>query len=350
MRVPVFWKTSLGVILIEPSYISPTVVEEKLYVTIEYEFDQGIGIDSRELLHEMSRPSKCVERRAVYDALRNLDYTPNSINSRRGFHYTLSVSRKQLEENGGIVYINDLDIVVGFDNLRDSAIHPYSAEGQVKRLSEAITDYAGYQQRYLIVDSTGKVGPRWVNTGNGIGELNPIKDPSLRDGVYVTTDRGPNYTPETKHYPFPEADEALGLFRHYDQAKTFGSPKARFEAEQAGREEEILRLKKDLQEFKARHDVDKAKYDMERAEWERKRQIEEDRYKQLESDRKRLDDELKYERERHQDRLRFRHDVESREHKHRLDSTKALTDIAKVIVVFALYIATTFAKEKIFNK
>lgn len=337
IRAPVFWRNALGIVVQEASGISATS-EEYLYINIEYEFDPGVRVDARELLAELQLPENHVERKRIYEALKRLESTPGW-DGHRVFSYTLGISRETLEAAGGVAYLNDVDLVVGFSEYQDAIPHPYSPPGQRLRLSETITEEDGFLQRYLLVDNAGTYGPRWVNTGYGVFELIGQADPQLQDGVYVTTRTGRHGRVETTHYPLTDADEKLGLYRTRSEAEAFGKPETRFQAEIKQMEQELLREK--TQMAKLKQEMEREKHDM---ELDRRRQeaalaaldAERQRHREdMERQRERLKaerDQLEFERQLYSDRMKFQYEIRTRERKDQSELLKAVIDVGKALL------------------
>jgi len=341
MRVPVFWRNALGIVVSEPSS-SSTSGGEYFYIRIEYEFEPGVKIDARELLDELELPSNHAELGGIVKALEALEKDPNWYQQRK-FSYQLGISREDLENAGGVAYLNDVDLVVGFEQHRDVALHPFSPPGQRQRLSEVLDPQQGFQQRFVLIDNSGIIGPRWVNTGYGTYEITPVADPQLRDGVYVSVCHHRLSEPKTTHYPMEEAEKALGLYRNRAEAEAFGSPEERFKAELKETEQQIARDKVELGRLK--QEVDREKHE---AETERRREDERRAQEQAEADaRNRREKEalererdrltlekerMDFERQTFQERQKFEYDMRSRDRKDQSDTHKAALDYAKAIL------------------
>ena len=338
MRVPLFWRNALGIMVCEPS--SPSVAEDEyFYVRIEYEFDPGVKIDARELLDEVNLPENHAERQGIYEALKTLEHEPQWYTQRK-FSYTLGISREDLEQAGGVCYLNDVDLVVGFDQFRDHALHPYSPPGQRAKLSAVVDPDKGYQQRIVLIDNAGIIGSRWVNTGIGVYEITPIADPQFRDGVYVTTTHDRQHETKTSYYTVDEAEAHLGFYRNQAEADAFGSPENRFKAELKDTEQKIARdkveqerLKQEVQreknELEQQARREDARLKQEQAEYERQQQRERETLER-ERERMKLEKErMDFERQTFQDRQKFEYDMRSRDRKDQSDQTKAMLDIAK---------------------
>lgn len=353
LRRRIFWRNALGLVVTEQPNPS-NMVDECVYIKIEYEFDAGTRVDARELLDELDLPPNHAERKAIMDALHNLETQPHWRNQRH-FGYTLSVTREQLDRSGGVVYLNDLDIIIGYEEHRDT-LHPYSPPGQRDGVNKTLPDVEGFIQQVVIVDNSGIHGNRWINTGQGVHEIHSITNSQLRDGVYVTSRLSREKEPETITYVLEEADEKLGLYRTRAEAETFGSPDQRFASELKTIEQELARDKVELQ--RAKQDSDRQKMDLEN---ERRRQEElakdeelrRQRHKEeMERERERLKMErerIEFERATYSERRKFEYENESRDRKDRSDQYKAIMDVVKVsitLVSLGLSLALLIKKGK----
>lgn len=352
MRAPIFWKNSLGIVIFEAPHAS-TTADEFIYITVEYEVDSGVKIDSRGLLNEADLPENHVERKQIYDLLKRMESTPSWMHQRK-FSYTLGLSREALEGAGGVVYLNDVDLVVGYERHADSVHHPYTKQGQKNTLNEYTEKYTGFQQRYLFVDSSGLSGNRWVNTGYGVFELKAINDPQFRDGVYVTTSNTLESEPKTEYYSLTDAEKALGLYRTRAEAEVYGSPDTRFKAEMTQRDIELTTRKKEMEELK--FDLERQKITLQEekqrkeAEWREHREKldreNEEHRARLKREQETIDAErrhVEWQRSMHGDNQKFHLDMEMMERKNRSDNTKNLVEIAKGVMSVVTVILSIWA-------
>lgn len=348
MREVVMWRNALGMLVAEPPTLS-SARPEGFYITIEYTFDRGVKIDARELLNELGLPDSHVERKQIYDALVSLERQPAWTNERK-FSYTLGVSRDQLIQTGGIAYLSDVDLVIGFEAHQEFLIHPYSSTAQRRHMNETLPNFTGMQYRLALVDNAGVHGSRFINTGFGVYEISPMTDSQLRDGVYATTKPGQTTEAKTDFYTMDEADEALGLFRTRSEAETFGSPDTRFKAEMREIEQDLTREKADLARVKQEGEREKHRIEEERRtreeEFKREEEARRRRQEEIDAQIKYENDQLERQRERmrverermeweqkvHAERQKFEYDMAQRDRKDRSDNTKALWDTAKAVL------------------
>lgn len=337
MRVPVFWRNALGIVVVEPP-ASATTHEEMFYVTVEYDIDPGVSIDSRDLLDELNINEQHVERKRIYEILTRLEREPTWQRPRQ-FSYTLGISHQQLTDQGGVVYLNDVDLVVGFEQYREAALHPYSPAGQRQSVSEQLDPVNGVQQRYLLVDNSGLHGVRWVNTGFGVFELRAHRDPQLNDGVYVTYSDGRRVEPHTQYYSLEEAEKRLGLYLNKAQAEAFGSPEERFKSEMKEVEQQIARDKVEAARLKQEADREKHVMEEERARRDIAIREEDDRRKREREDRDRENQRVRDELDRDKEKLKaererfiFDYDMRKHERKDQSETLKAGVEIGKALL------------------
>jgi len=363
MRTGVFWRNAMGLMVSEPAAIS-MVADEYIYITIEYEFDAGVKIDARELLSEKINDNNHAEYQGVVKALSELERNPTWANHRR-FSYTVGISREALDAVGGVAYLNDVDLIVGFERHRES-LNPYSAPGQRQQVSELLSNEDGCTQRYMLIDNSSIYGPRWINTGVHVFELKPLQIPHLDDGVYLTTQNGRDEDATTRFYSYADAEKALGLYRHRVEAETYGSPEARFKADLKEAEQELAREKVEMARDRQSMERDKQEMEADRHRREeeiknddlrRKREREEidarkQRHKEeVDRQRERMDMErerIEFERKTYSERQKFEYDQVSHTRKDQTDTVKSAIEISKLLLSMlgvGLSIAALVAKK-----
>lgn len=344
MRVPAFWRDSQGVLAIEPA-ANMMSGNEVFAVTIKYEINPGAAIDTRELLREIGDPSKHVERKQIHEVLTRLEAEANR-GYAKTFSYTVGITYDELMAHGGVVYLNDVDLVVGLSEYADMT-HPYSTQGQVERVSESLPIRGGAQQQILLVDNTGLHHTRWLNTGQRVMELKAQRDPSLNDGVYVTYTDGRNPKPTTVYYPLEKAEKELGVYLSFGEAKTYGSPDDQHK-------QNLKELEQQAQAEKAEAARLKAIYERESLEHKERVKQEEERLQREKELRDRdwqhQRDDMDRQRQRMQlEKERFTYEMEMSkfERKDASDGMKSALDIGKAIIgVVSLCLSLYLAIQK----
>lgn len=330
IRAQVFWRNALGMVVTEaPS--GSVIGEEFFYIKVEYEFEPGAAIDAVEFLNELDLPENHAARKAIIASLQQLESSPQWHNSRK-FTYTLGISRARLEDHGGIVYLNDVDLLVGLARYKSEVLHPFSQPGLRQQLSNDLAQEEGLNTRILLIDNSGREGSRWINTGYDVYELIPVRDPKRLDGVYVTVKSGLRAEAKTTRYSLEEAIKKLGLYPNRTEAEAFGAPDVRFNAEIKQAERELALRKQEL-------DREKLELEMERRQQEEFFKDEELRRKRETEELERIRDRMKLERDRWEydqkyfaDRQKFQYEMASRDRKDVSESLKGIFEVGKAIL------------------
>lgn len=121
------------------------------------------------------------------------------------------------------IYDHGLDVVVS----TKAVTHPFSVK---RKIHERETQYAaGHDVSGVainIIDNTNKIGSRYIWLAGKIVELPVRKDPTMKDGVYVTfVEQGVSLQDNIKHtevFDFDKAQSQLGLYPSREQAESHG--------------------------------------------------------------------------------------------------------------------------------
>lgn len=149
---------------------------------------------------------------------------------------TAEIDLKELKMAGGAMYLSDFDILLTLGEGEPSKVqHPFSPAERVRKGIAA--DLPGIGDETFImaikaVDNSDRCRnqpDRYINLGDEVFHIPVEKDPSMLDGVHVTT-RQPaskkNVEPgplvDTIHMSFEDADAKFGLFTDIQSAKTRG--------------------------------------------------------------------------------------------------------------------------------
>lgn len=351
MRCPVFWQNALGLMVTEAPSLS-TTNEELLSIEITYRFDHNATIDSRQLLADLDLPDNNAEKKGILDALTRINTQPMNY-THRTFRYTVGIYRDDLERLGGLVYLNDVDLVVGFIDHQPTATHPFSPPGRRQRVSQPLGPDTGFHQRYLLVDNGDTIGRRWINTGYELIELKPVQDMSLEDGVYITTQSAGRPRPHTRFVDIDTAEKELGVYKTRPEAETFGSPEQRYREQFNAMERELKEQQYQNTSLKQELEREKQEYEREKQDLEAKRRRDEDRRRErdaeLEAEAQRVKTEtanreemlkrerqqFEHERDLFRERQKFEYENASRHRKEQVDQTKTLYDLLKLSLQIA---------------
>jgi hypothetical protein len=226
-------------------------------VQVRYYCARGVNIDMAHLLDEVDENVSSVELRALKTAIEHSVVSPISSGRHMGLDY--HVSKRDLETNGGSVYLEELDIVLSLGVQDLLPVHPHSRLGKILQLTNS-EKYKASQTGFLfsmeIVDNKQMFGDRFINYCGVIYRVPAVRDPERVDGVYLnsslpSTDASPidlNFT--STRMEFTQASKQFSLYMTAEEAKTYGDPVKE-------REKELKALEHDMRErhLKAQADL-----------------------------------------------------------------------------------------------
>lgn len=323
MRQGIFWADAMGVVTTEPG-CQQMIGDEAFVIEVEYVFHRDALVDTRELLEPIGDKLHDSLREQIAKEIAQQETRRSNYEMRR-FNYRVGITYQELMDLGGVVYLHDVDLVVGFDHYRTRYDHPHSHRGQRRRVEESLPVESGSTVRITIVDNTRAPYHLYHNTGQTVLECVAQADPSLSDGVYVTYRDGSREQPQVFRYTLEEATTAVGLYRSRVEAESYGSPDARFkeklrESDHAltMQKQETLKIKQDMEEAKALYEQDKRRHEQENERHARERE-------RLLADMELVKQQREYSREYRNDERKER----EQERKERTDAWKSLVDVGK---------------------
>jgi len=185
------------------------------------------------------------------------------------------IPAEDFDANGGVLYLQNIDLLVSVLDQASTAPHPHSVQGRRDRDAyDFKTEMApkGLFYGVYIRDSDRQYGSRFINI-NGTVYGVPVlagtgEDP---DGVYcVTSGRTTSeFVPQrilTEYYSFEDADTKLGLYQTYNEALTLGKPEERFKQQY---DERVQKLKLDELQFKEERVAAEREFEQQRDAYKR---------------------------------------------------------------------------------
>lgn len=137
----------------------------------------------------LAEEDRSLAQKAVVDQWTNASF----VEQRGSVNYECSVDSKEFELAGGVIYLEDFDVLVFYGpyakKISESFFHPYSKRGAaMQRASEtgASVSSADFSFNIQIVDNTGTIGPRWMKIADRVIGVQPVINTDRRDGFYVT--------------------------------------------------------------------------------------------------------------------------------------------------------------------
>lgn len=199
-------------------------------VRSSYRTEHGVIVNTHDLLNDEGLKTS---KEAA--ALESVLFT-DKVRVGRGLRPTAIVdyviTRAEFDRNGGSIYLTNLDLTLSTLNVNYVPKHPYSLVGQRQALVDGnmtLNKGQAFGYEIRIVDRDGRFGDRFVNIAGSVYQIHTSRDDELRDGVYLVSPTPANgdigFTqPRSVYFTFEEADQALQLYRTYNDAKTYGDP------------------------------------------------------------------------------------------------------------------------------
>ena len=181
------------------------------------------------------------------------------------------VNYLELQQNGGSLYLRNLDIVLSTAKDSEVPLHPFSLPFDRQAMVEAeplLNTGLGLSYQIRIVDRNNRFGSRYVNLNGEVFHLPVDATSEFLDGVYLVTTYptlgdAVSPTPRSEYHSFESAEAKLRLYRTFNEALTLGNPEDVYKRELEDR-------KRALSTEEARMKLQKLERDQ---EWEDKRRI-----------------------------------------------------------------------------
>jgi hypothetical protein len=140
------------------------------------------------------------------------------------------IPEEDFDNNGGLLFLQNLDIQLSVLSAANTPHHPYSISGQRDRDAYALRQSKEITTMYgvTIRDKDGYFGNRFLNINGEVYRVPVIRDGQEPDGVYrhVTGRTTGEFTVDrtaVEFFEFEEADKELGLYLTYNEALALGN-------------------------------------------------------------------------------------------------------------------------------
>lgn len=213
-----------------------------------------------------------------------------------GFSYYVDycISKDLIIQEGGSVYLSQLDLVISLEAAEKAPHHPYSDSGlrdeRVKN-EDLVRDDGSFGCAIHVVDNTGTRGLMFVNMNNVVYDVKPSKDYKREDGIYIVKNAASNggrqpRKPLIVRYDFtPEGMKASGLYESYADAKALGDIDAVRKRELIDREHETKVLQREVAELKMKNELESTLREEAIKERDSARKLREDERSEQQADR-----------------------------------------------------------------
>lgn len=217
-----------------------------------------------------------------------------------------AITLDQFKQNGGILYLQNLDLTLSALNSLYAPTHPYSLKGSRELLegSDAVLqEQSGLSYRIRIVDRHGRFGSRYVNLAGEVFLIHPVMDSEIRDGVYFTTPMPSTgqsglSLPRSEYYTFEEAIGLKMFYNSYNEAKTLGNPGDVYKRELEDRAHALKIAEHDHKterlNFEQRNEREKREFEQDRERERQRQQAREDSLNAQETELRRMEADYKF--------------------------------------------------------
>ena len=233
---------------------APLMLEPCFIVRVKLVTAPDVILDVSELSNDLGHATS-VESKAYLEAAQAVE-DKISRTSQNVQWVEYSIPQSDFDSEGGILFLQNLDLSLSVLDQASTPAHPFSLLGQRNRDAHKFKQEmapTGVFYGVYIRDKDGQFGKRFMNINGVVHGVDIINDESeARDGVYFITSKRStsSFIPQrvlVEYHPLEEADEKLGLYLTYNDAATFGNPNEVFKREC---EERARALKVEEQEWK----------------------------------------------------------------------------------------------------
>ncbi len=210
----------------------------RFIIRVKVSTSGDVNLDTTELSNDFGRATS-PEAQAYLDSIQT---TESQIirRSESTSWVEYHIPAEDFDSNGGVLFLQNLDLQVSVLDQASTAPHPYSIQGLRNRDAyEFKEDMApkGVFYGVYIRDRDRQFGNRFININGTVHGVKVLEEnDGEMDGVYcITSGRTTsNFTPArvfVEYYTFDEADEKLGLYQTYAEAAAFGNPEQKSKRE-----------------------------------------------------------------------------------------------------------------------
>ena len=243
-----------------------------LAIVSRYQMGYGVNVDNRGLLNDQGHTTSLEAEKIDSAVFRDDRRRVNTMHAEVEYR----ISRREFHENGGALYLSNLDLVVSIVNRNYAPKHPYSKIGLREAMIEndpLLSRAEGLSYQIKIVDRHGQCGDRFINVNGKVFHIRPTINSNAPDGVYVCSpvpSAGSHdmLLPHSEFYPFEVAEKELNLFKTYQDALTLGNPEHLYKREL---EERAHALKVERQQWEEDSHRRTVAYETLKRKWEEER-------------------------------------------------------------------------------
>lgn len=226
---PVFVATRTGVRFEVPRQAVKVNREPGVLIRVKVSASPSVNLDVSGLSNDKGTKATTQEASAYIGAIESASSKALGSSS-RVCYVDYKIPEEDFDNNGGLLFLQSLDIQLSVLSAANTPHHPYSISGQRDRDAYALRQSKEINTMYGVVirDKDGYFGNRFLNINGEVYRVPVIRDGQEPDGVYrhVTGRTTGEFTVDrtaVEFFDFEEADKELGLYLTYNDALSLGN-------------------------------------------------------------------------------------------------------------------------------
>lgn len=213
----------------ERSGLSVNITPSKILNTgefciyVNYRFGASASINPYSLVN-MAQDELPENLKAIRICLQKSQILERRLNSAiANFEIVYKIPVELLKEHNWMLHVEQLGVTISIPTENEIVVNPDSEKGRFM-LDGTVPDIPGFSYRVEINDPEQTYGARYINLNGRVYKIPVTFDRTKRDGVYVYTNANevkPKGSVKSR-YDFFEADNALKLFKTFEEALHYG--------------------------------------------------------------------------------------------------------------------------------
>jgi len=189
----------------------------------------------------------------------------------RAYNYVsleFPIDVNELEKYGGVLYLHDVDVCIGFANLTDEVIHPESMEGIKARIAYSDAEALGGRSMPFVIDLVDNehvLEVCFMNIAGNVYPVFPISDTSRKSGVYLTAPKSVEAPEGVRKgelvVTYSKDIESFGIYGTFAKAKANGDISRQMELKKIEFDARVLEQKHENEILKAAAEQDRIQFE-----------------------------------------------------------------------------------------
>lgn len=226
---PVFVATRTGIRFEVPRQSVTVNSNPGVLIRVKVSASPSVNLDVSGLSNDKGTKASTKEAAAYIGAVQSASAKALG-QSHRVCYVDYKIPEEDFDNNGGLLFLQSLDIQLSVLSAANTPHHPFSISGQRDRDAYALRASKEINTMYGVVirDKDGFFGNRFLNINGEVYRVPVIRDGLEPDGVYrhVTGRTTGEFTVDrtaVEFFEFEEADKELGLYLTYNDALSLGN-------------------------------------------------------------------------------------------------------------------------------